>query len=103
MQKSLMTISIIASFSLSAVAAEHEHEHISLHYQGKPATKQTIEVNKATAAPLTLPIKKPLKRFRRILSPNSMNLRQRFYGPISALLAIKLLTQLTRHCIVRPS
>lgn len=70
MQKSLMTMSIIASFSLNAVAAEHEHEHISLHYQGKPATEQTIAVNKATAASLNFADKKPLKSFLKILLLN---------------------------------
>ncbi|MGL4222802.1 MAG: alkyl/aryl-sulfatase [Shewanella sp.] len=67
MQKSLMTLSIIASFSLSAVAAEHEHEHISLHYQGKPATEQTIAVNKATAADLNFADKKAFEEFSKNL------------------------------------
>ena len=62
-----MTISILASFSLSAVAAEHEHEHISLHYQGKPATKQTIEVNKATAATLNFADKNAFEAFSKNL------------------------------------
>ena len=67
MQKSLMTMSIIASFSLSAVAAEHEHEHISLHYQGKPATEQTIAVNKASAASLNFADKKAFEEFSKNL------------------------------------
>ncbi|MBO6227773.1 MAG: MBL fold metallo-hydrolase, partial [Shewanella sp.] len=67
MQKSLMTLSIIATFSLSASAAEHEHEHISLHYQGKPATQQTAEVNKATAATLNYTDKKAFEEFSKNL------------------------------------
>lgn len=58
--KSLITMSIIASFAFNAAAAEHEHEHISLHYQGKAATEHTIKANKAAADKLNYADKKSL-------------------------------------------
>ncbi|MPY21190.1 alkyl/aryl-sulfatase [Shewanella sp. YLB-07] len=45
MKKSLISVSIIAVLSFNSLAAQHEHESISVNYQGKDATAQTAQAN----------------------------------------------------------
>ncbi|MBW8186258.1 alkyl/aryl-sulfatase [Shewanella nanhaiensis] len=57
MKNSLLAVSIISAlslntFAISAYAAQHEHDHITVSYQGKDATSHTAEANKATAKTL---------------------------------------------------
>ncbi|MUK94087.1 MBL fold metallo-hydrolase [Aliivibrio fischeri] len=53
MKKTILTV-LISSISLGSIAAEHNHEHFSDigNQGGKPATKTTIEKNKAFAKTL---------------------------------------------------
>ncbi|MCG9730431.1 MBL fold metallo-hydrolase [Shewanella sp. Isolate13] len=52
MKQTLLAISIVSIFSFNAAAAQHEHDHITVHYQGKDATEHTIAHNQAVAATL---------------------------------------------------
>ncbi|MGS0681194.1 alkyl/aryl-sulfatase [Shewanella sp. 125m-7] len=49
MKQTLLAISIMSIFSFNAIAAQHEHDHITVQYQGKDATEHTIAHNKAVA------------------------------------------------------
>ncbi|PKH54912.1 MBL fold metallo-hydrolase [Shewanella sp. Choline-02u-19] len=56
MKISPLTIAIISSVTLglssTANAAQHEHDHITVHYEGKAATADTIKHNQAIAQTL---------------------------------------------------
>lgn len=63
MKKTTITFVIINTFALNAFAAQHEHDHISVDYHGKPATQATIDVNKAVASTLKFEDKTAFNRF----------------------------------------
>jgi alkyl sulfatase BDS1-like metallo-beta-lactamase superfamily hydrolase len=63
MKKTTIAFVIINTFALNAFAAQHEHDHISVDYQGKPATQATIDANKAVASTLKFEDKTAFKRF----------------------------------------
>ena len=67
MNKSLFTVGLIASFSAHVFAAQHEHEHITLQYEGKPATDHTISANNKVAASLNFDDKKAFEEFSKNL------------------------------------
>ncbi|WP_299787583.1 alkyl sulfatase dimerization domain-containing protein [uncultured Shewanella sp.] len=52
MNRSVICISIMACLSFNAIGAQHEHDHISVSYQGKDATPHTVSANKAMAKTL---------------------------------------------------
>ncbi len=56
MKLSAVTLAIISTatlgFSSATIAAQHEHDHITVHYEGKSASQSTIEHNQAIAATL---------------------------------------------------
>ncbi|MCL1138585.1 alkyl/aryl-sulfatase [Shewanella pneumatophori] len=52
MKQTLMAISIMSLFSFNALAAQHEHDHITVDYEGKAATEHTIAHNQAVAKTL---------------------------------------------------
>ena len=56
MKLSTLTLAIISTvtlgFSSTTIAAQHEHDHITVHYEGKGATQHTAEHNQAIAETL---------------------------------------------------
>ncbi|WP_394200357.1 alkyl/aryl-sulfatase [Shewanella waksmanii] len=52
MKMSVVTLAVVSIINGGAYAAQHEHDHISVSYEGKAATQHTIEANKAHAATL---------------------------------------------------
>ncbi|MCG9747168.1 alkyl sulfatase dimerization domain-containing protein [Shewanella sp. Isolate8] len=52
MKKTPLTLCLLAALSSNAQAAQHEHDHISVGYQGKAATAHTKEANQALAQQL---------------------------------------------------
>ncbi|WP_299803348.1 alkyl sulfatase dimerization domain-containing protein [uncultured Shewanella sp.] len=62
MKKTLIALSIVSIFSFNAVAAQHEHDHITVHYQGKDATEHTIAHNQAVANTLNFADKRAFEQ-----------------------------------------
>lgn len=56
MKLSALTLAIISTvtlgFSSTTIAAQHEHDHITVHYDGKAATQHTAQHNQAIAETL---------------------------------------------------
>ncbi|MBR9727368.1 alkyl/aryl-sulfatase [Shewanella intestini] len=65
MKKSLICLVISLTVSAQVTAAQHEHDHITVDYHGKPASQATIEHNQALAATLNFDDQAAFERFSR--------------------------------------
>jgi alkyl sulfatase BDS1-like metallo-beta-lactamase superfamily hydrolase len=63
MKKSIIELSMISTLSLNALAAQHEHDHLSVDYQGKEATPATAAHNTEVAKTLNFNDKNAFTRF----------------------------------------
>ncbi|MCL1067078.1 MBL fold metallo-hydrolase [Shewanella olleyana] len=63
MRKTLLGLAITLTFTTQAMAAQHEHDHITVDYHGKPATPITAEHNKSVAKTLNFDDKAAFERF----------------------------------------
>ena len=63
MKKSLLGLAITITFTAQVSAAQHEHDHITVDYHGKPATAATTEFNKELAKTLNFDDKAAFERF----------------------------------------
>jgi alkyl sulfatase BDS1-like metallo-beta-lactamase superfamily hydrolase len=63
MKKSIIALSMISTLSLNALAAQHEHDHLSVDYQGKEATPATAAHNAEVAKTLNFNDKNAFTRF----------------------------------------
>ncbi|GGQ34596.1 MBL fold metallo-hydrolase [Shewanella litoralis] len=61
--RSTIAFSFITALSLPALAAQHQHDHLTVDYQGKAASAATIAHNKAVAQSLNFNDKVAFERF----------------------------------------